>query len=58
MKPWYASKTIIFNLLAILVLVASQFGFGEFRLDANLEVAILAAVNLILRFVTKSPIRL
>lgn len=58
MKPWYASKTVIFNLLAIIVLVANQLGFSEFKLGAQWEVAILAIVNLVLRFVTKGPIRL
>lgn len=58
MKPWYASKTVIFNLLAALVLVANQLGFGEFKLDARWEVAILAVVNLVLRFVTRVPVRL
>lgn len=57
MKPWYASKTVIFNLLAAFVLVANQLGFDKFRLDAQWEVAIVVIVNLVLRFVTKSPIR-
>ena len=58
MKPWYASKTVIFNLLAALVLVANQLGFGEFKLDAQWEVAIVVIVNLVLRFVTKQAVRL
>ncbi len=58
MKPWYASKTVIFNVLAVLVLVANQLGFDVFKLDAQWEVGILAIVNLVLRFVTKGPVRL
>lgn len=62
-KPWYESKTIWFNALAILVLIASQFGFGEFELDQNtidtvlkILAGITAVTNVGLRFVTEKPV--
>jgi len=62
-KPWYQSKTIIFNALAILVLIASQFGFSEFQLDQDTIDMVLkilagatAVTNVGLRFVTKQPV--
>ena len=58
-KQWYASKTIIFNVIALVVLVAGAFGFGDFQADmwvAQAATAIIAAVNLWLRFQTARPI--
>ena len=55
-KPWYESKTIWFNILAGIVLVANQFGFADFALDAEISAGIVAIVNMLLRFVTKVPI--
>lgn len=62
-KPWYQSKTVIFNALAILVLIASQFGFADFQLsqetvDTVLKIftGIVTIANLGLRFVTKQPV--
>ena len=63
MKPIYQSKTFWFNVLAVAVLVASQFGFSEFSLDQNTidtVLKILAGVtavgNVGLRLVTKEPV--
>lgn len=62
-KPWYQSKTIIFNALGILVLIASQFGFSEFQLDQDtidtvLKIfgGVITVGNVGLRFVTKQPV--
>lgn len=59
-KPWYTSLTIWFNLLAILLGVAMQFGFADFvAADWTNEVILLVvtAVNLALRvFRTNAPI--
>lgn len=58
-KAWYASKTVWFNLLALLVSVALAFGFGEFKADPAVEQAafvIVTVVNLVLRFMTTRPI--
>lgn len=70
-NPW-ASKTLWFNLLTLIVGIVTYFGFAEFEADPN--VAPLAAgiaafvrillpllaplVNIVLRFITKQPIRL
>jgi len=51
-KEFYKSKVFWFNVLAIIVLVASQFGFGEFVLDETIVLFIITAINLLLRFKT------
>ena len=56
MKPWYRSRTVWFNALAVLVLVANQFGFTGWSLDPEVSTGIVALVNLYLRFITKQPI--
>lgn len=55
-KPFYQSKTLIFNVLAIAVLIANQFGFTDFALDPEYAGMILAIVNGILRLTTSKPI--
>lgn len=54
------SKTIWFNILAILVLVATHFGFDmQAHTPANSEnilAVIILVINIILRFVTTQPI--
>jgi len=59
-KDFWKSKTFWFNVLALVVAVAMAFGFGEFEPDPKLyEYAsiVVMVVNLVLRFVTKEPIR-
>lgn len=59
MKSPLASKTVLFNVLYGLVVLAGIFGFADFQPDENVVelIALLAAaVNLWLRFVTKEPI--
>jgi len=58
-KPWYSSKTVWFNVLALVVAVAATFGYsGELPAHwAQLVPAIVAGVNLLLRWITKQPIR-
>jgi len=59
-KEWYKSKVFWFNVLALVVMLASAFGFAEFQPDARwVEVGsvIITVVNLLLRlFVTKQPL--
>lgn len=55
-KPFYQSKTLIFNVLAILVLIATQFGFDSFQLDAETTGFVMAVVNMVLRFMTNKPV--
>jgi membrane protein YdbS with pleckstrin-like domain len=57
-KKWYQSKTLWFNLLALVAAVAANYGYtGE--LSPEWEVfapVIVVVVNLVLRLVTKEPI--
>ena len=61
--PVVKSKTIIFNVLAVAILVAGYFGYNSHILDpdtADLVAKIMAAVlplgNIALRAVTKKPL--
>jgi hypothetical protein len=61
MKKFYESKTFWFNVLAGLVAVAGVFGYASFEPSQNtVEIigVIVAAVNIVLRFVTKEGIDL
>jgi len=59
-KHWYASKTIWFNALALIVMIATQaFGFGEFVMSpevAEFGTAAVILINLALRLVTKQAL--
>ena len=60
-KPPLQSKTLWFNALAIVVLVAQSFGFGDFQLSPDMQqlaFGVVAIVNLALRFVTNKGIAL
>ena len=59
-KKWYASKTLWFNLLAFIVAVAAGFGYtGELPADWGVYVpAVIAIINVILRFITNQSISL
>jgi len=59
MKKWYTSKTFWFNVLALLVAVATQYGYtGALPEEWLIFVPVLVyLVNLVLRlFFTKEPI--
>ena len=59
-KPWYTSKTLWFNLLALIVTVAMGFGFGDLELAEWVEpiaLGLIAVINLILRAVTNKGVR-
>ena len=61
MKPFYTSKTFWFNVLAGVVAVAGVFGYGSWQPDSNtVEIigVIVAAVNIVLRFVTNQAVGL
>lgn len=61
MKPFYRSKTFWFNLLSLLVIIASNFGYEGFTPDMwvnELGTVIILTVNLALRFMTKEPVTL
>lgn len=58
-KNWYASKTVWFNVLTLIVSVASAFGFREFVADPAVDQAafvMVVIINLALRFVTRQPL--
>ena len=58
-KNWYESKTLWFNILALGVAVAANFGFsGELPAEWGIFVPVVVAViNMILRLVTNQPIQ-
>lgn len=54
-KRWYKSKTLWVNIIALLSLVAGdKLGMPLSEED---QLALLAVVNIVLRFVTKEPIK-
>ena len=53
-KPWYLSKTLWANALA-LVGMAVQTKTG-FVVDAEVQAAVLAFINVLLRFWPKAPL--
>ena len=60
-KSIFYSKTFWFNVVALIVLVAGSFGFNEAELSPNLEtyaLVIVTVVNLLLRLVTKQPVKI
>lgn len=62
MKKIYQSKTIIFNTLTILIVVATFFGYTPDQELADNTTTILLAlsplINLVLRFVTDKKLAL
>lgn len=53
-KPWYASKTLWVNLLALLALLVQSY--TGFVVDGEIQAALLVVVNLVLRAMTGKPI--
>lgn len=55
-KRWYTSKTLWFNLLTLLIALASQFfGFADFVPEGDVSeaiVGVIAFINLGLRLLT------
>ena len=59
-KEFWKSKTLWFNVLAIIVLVANAFGFVEFTPDPeanDIALFIILGANLVLRYATKVPLK-
>ena len=56
-KPFWASKTIWANVIAVVAVLAGSAGF---EITADLQASIVATVmgitNIVLRFITKTPI--
>lgn len=58
-KPWWASRTLIVNGIAALVVVGANAGIDWLPSVApELQVIGLAIVNIVLRVVTKKPLTL
>lgn len=60
-KSIFLSKMFWFNVLAIVVLVANQFGFAGFERDPNLEsyaLVVVTLINILLRLMTKQPVKI
>jgi len=55
-KPFWKSKTIWFNVLAVIVVIAGIVGFDEFTPDPQLLSLAAVIGNIILRFATGQPI--
>jgi len=57
-KKWYASKTLWFNLLALVVAIAAAFGYtGELPVSWGVFVpGIVAVINILLRLVTNKTL--
>lgn len=54
MKDWWKSKTLWVNIIAIAsIIVRAEYGYV---LAPEAEIAILGAVNLVLRMITKEEI--
>lgn len=58
-KPFWASKTLWVNALALIAALTGAFGI-DLGLDPETQTAAVAAVmgvvNIVLRFVTKAPV--
>ena len=58
-KPFWASKTLVVNAIAVLAAISGAFGL-DLGLDPDTQMAIVGAVmgivNIVLRFVTKTGI--
>lgn len=57
-KPIWQSKTLWFNALAVLVLIAQLAGYSDFKMDPDLQTLIVTFANLALRYVTTKPVTL
>lgn len=54
MKPWYTSKTLWLNAIAVLALIIQSQ--ANFVIDVEAQAGLLAFINLVLRLITKEPI--
>lgn len=52
-KEWWKSKTLWWNVLAVVFLILQTLGVAEVAVDPQVEALVLAVVNMILRFRTR-----
>ena len=60
MKRWYASKTVWANVVAFAASITAAFGLDlglNPAVQAQIVGGVMAVVNIILRFMTDSPIK-
>ena len=58
-KTWWQSKTIWANVIAFVATIAGMFGFDwglTPEVQAQIVAAVMAVVNVVLRFITDKPI--
>ena len=55
-KAFWKSKTLWFNLLAAVVILAGYLGYQDFKPDATWLALVTAVINFVLRFWTDRPI--
>ena len=58
-KKWYQSRTILFNIVSAVVLVAGSFASPESASNPHIQqaaAAIVTVANIVLRFLTEKPI--
>ena len=55
-KPFWKSKTLFFNVLAALVIVAGMLGYADFVPDADVMALVVAVANVVLRLLTRQPV--
>lgn len=56
-KPWWSSKTLIVNAVALIAMIAGGVGFElDQDLQASIVGGVLAVINIGLRLVTHSKI--
>lgn len=59
-KSFLKSKTFWFNVVALVVIIVTAFGFQDFQPSPEVEqiaLVVITIINLILRFLTKEPVK-
>ena len=59
-KEFWKSKVFWFNILGVIIIVANAFGFVDFQLGTEgneIAMFVILGINLVLRYVTKVPIK-
>jgi hypothetical protein len=58
-KPWYQSRTLWANVLIVVLALAKHFGVDQdgATVDVETVAAVIGAANVVLRLVTKKPLK-